>query len=76
MCNEQLDNIVRDIYNEFNVELAICEVFERRWSYITGTKNFISGRHKIKINDKYGIIVNCEDKDVENIKNYIYQRKD
>ena len=73
MCNEQLDSIVKDIYKEFNVELAICEVFKRRWSYITGTENFISGRFKIKINEKYGIIVNCENKELEKIKNYIYQ---
>ena len=68
MCNEELNDVVRDIYKAFNVELAICEVFERRWSYITGTKNFISGRYRIKINEKYGIIVNCEDNDVEKIK--------
>lgn len=76
MCNLYLESIVKNINNEFNVDLAICEIFERRWSYITGTKNFIGGSYKLEINNKYGIIVNCESKDVEKIKNFISQRKE
>lgn len=71
MCREELDDIVNDIQREFNVELAICEVFKRRWSYITGTKNYVSGRYRINIDEKYGIIVNCEEQDVDKIKKYI-----
>ncbi|GMQ57284.1 hypothetical protein AN1V17_16790 [Vallitalea sediminicola] len=71
MYREKLEDIVKDIQREFNVELAICEVFKRRWSYITGTKNYVSGRYRINIDEKYGIIVNCEEQDVDKIKKYI-----
>ncbi|MCT4687024.1 hypothetical protein [Vallitalea sp.] len=71
MCRQELENIVRDVHNKFHVELAICEVFKRRWSYITGTKNYVSGRYRIGIDEKYGIIVNCEKQDVDRIKMYI-----
>jgi hypothetical protein len=71
MCREELEDIIEDVYNRFHVELAICEVMGRRWSYITGTKNYISGRYRIKIDEKYGIIINCEQQDVDKIKMYI-----
>lgn len=76
MCKEELNNIVNDVYTVFAVELAICEVFKRRWSYVTGTKNFIGGKHRFIINNKYGIIINCEDKDLERIRNFVEQRKE
>lgn len=71
MCREELESIVKDIHDEFHVELAICEVFKRRWSYVTGTENYISGRFRIKIDDKYGIIVNCNEQDVDKITDYV-----
>ena len=71
MCRDELKNIVKDIHDRFHVELAICEVFTRRWSYITGTENYISGRFRIKINDNYGIIVNCDEQDISKIKDYV-----
>lgn len=71
MCNKELENIVKEIYCNFHVELSICEVFERRWSYICGTKNFIGGKYKINLNKNYGIIINCKEEALAEIEKFI-----
>lgn len=70
-----LQRIVDDLHQQFGVELAICQVFKRRWSYVAGTEGFISGKHRIDFGPEYGIIVNCKDEMLETISNYIEERK-
>lgn len=75
MCKITLERMVDTIHDTFNVELAACEVFDRRWSFILGTENYVTGRYRLKLNGKYGIIVNCEEEKLDAIKVFISQRE-
>ena len=75
MCKVTLEGMVNSIQATFNVELAACEVFDRRWSYIMGTENYVTGKYRLKINTKYGIIVNCEEENLATIRKFINQRE-
>jgi len=71
MCNEKLKKIIEEVNERYGIEAAICEVFDRRWSYVVGTENFISGQHKLQLDKNYGIIYNSESDEVEDINKFL-----
>jgi roadblock/LC7 domain-containing protein len=68
MYKQVLETFINDIHTKYKVELAICEVFDKRWSYVFGTEDFIGGSYKIKIDHQYGVIINCTEAEFEKIK--------
>jgi len=74
MSRAGFDSIVNELHESFGIEVALCEVFKRRWSFISGTDGFISGQHKLQLNEEYGIIINCKDDHLDEIKNLLIKR--
>ena len=73
MSKEALQMMVDDLYQKFGIEMAACDVFERRWSYLVGTKGFISGTQRMTFDDAYGLILDCKEENLNEIKDYIKQ---
>lgn len=71
MCNEELKKIIEKVHERYGIEAAICEIFDRRWSYVVGTENFISGQYKFQLDENYGIIYNSEMNQVEDINKFL-----
>jgi len=59
MCisKEELNTFCREIFTEYGITLAICEIFGKRWSYIAGSGENLFAGTRIHINHKYGVVV-------------------
>lgn len=59
--NDLKDNlkIVAEMLNEhYGVKVYFCEILGgRRWSYIAGSKNVMAPNKKIKIDSKFGFVI-------------------
>ncbi|MBK5240004.1 hypothetical protein [Clostridium sp.] len=67
MLNNYKD-LTDKIHKKFNVNLTLCKITGQRWSYVYEVGNFIHGNQKIKINDNYGLIIDCDDDTAAQVK--------
>ncbi|MBN2897958.1 MAG: hypothetical protein JXO44_04195 [Clostridia bacterium] len=73
ISSERLQALALELKERFHIECAICKVFERRWSYVTGTKDFLGGQHRLEFGGGYGIIIDSGDDTLASIEDYIKQ---
>jgi len=64
-------NIVDKIYKNFNVNLVLCELFGSRWSFVYEAGYFTHGSVNIELDEKYGLIVECNDEVKEKIEEFL-----
>lgn len=76
MYSNRINEFIEEVSEKFKFEFAICNVFDgRRWSFVSGTKNFINGRNRFMIDDNYGILVDCDDNELEIFRKFIELKK-
>jgi len=51
-----LNRFCEEIYRDYGITLAICEIFGKRWSYLAGNGDSLYAGDRIQLNEKYGLI--------------------
>ena len=54
--NSALDDFYRFIKKEYDTQISFCEIYGKRWSFLTGSEKGYNTRERLKINDSYGLI--------------------
>jgi hypothetical protein len=54
--NSALDDFHRFIKKEYDTQISFCEIYGKRWSFLTGSEKGYNTKERLKINDSYGLI--------------------
>lgn len=57
ISNADLNRFCEEIYRDYGITLAICEIFGKRWSYLAGYGDNLFAGMRIQINHQYGVVV-------------------
>lgn len=57
---EKLECIAQEIYEKYDIKIAFCEIFGKRWSWFAGTHECFISHKRMRISEDLGVIV--EDK--------------
>lgn len=63
--------LMDSLTSQFSVEVSICEVFQKRWSHITSSANFVCGNHRLMLSNDYGIMLHCNNQTFQEIAAYL-----
>ncbi|BEP28364.1 hypothetical protein [Helicovermis profundi] len=63
--------LTNEIHDNFNVNISLCKIIGRRWSFVYEAGNFTYGNNHIIIDENYGLIVECSSDISDKIKEYI-----
>lgn len=71
ISEKKINELCRDIHENYGISLAVCQIFGKRWSYIAGTGDNLYAGVRFQINEHYGLIA---DELPEIVKNEVLNR--
>jgi len=58
--NKNLNSALDEFYNllkkEYDIQISFCEIYGKRWSFLTGSEKDYNPKERLKINNSYGLI--------------------